>query len=258
MLNKKLTTVFFLLTILLCSFASPQKLNLNIVYIGDSITHGARLRDYTIEAPPVFTTGYLQKQPGFGNIQFSNQGVSGYTTVDFLPATNKAYPKVIAVANNFYNDKDATLLFSIMLGTNDSAISGPNGAPVSPENYKANLKTIADSLLARYPACKIIINHPIWYSTNTANGHSTYLQEGLNRLQKYFPQIDALVRYYKISNPNHVFLGDKKGFKYFRKNYLTDLGDEKGPHGTFYLHPNEKGAIALGSIWGKAIAKALN
>ncbi|EHQ24536.1 GDSL-type esterase/lipase family protein [Mucilaginibacter paludis] len=258
MLNKKSITALLLLTIALCSFVVPQKQNLNIVFIGDSITHGARLKDFTIQAPPVFATGYLQKQPGFGNIQFSNQGVSGYTTVDFLPATHKAYAKVIAAANAFYNDKEATLVFSIMLGTNDSAISGPNGAPVSPQNYKANLKTIADSLLARYPECKIIINRPIWYSTNTANGHSTYMQEGLARLQSYFAEIDALIREYKSTHPKHVLRGDKAGFKYFEKNYLTDLGDEKGPHGTFYLHPNPKGAIALGNMWGKAIARALN
>lgn len=144
-----------------------------------------------------------------------------------------------------------------MLGTNDSAISGPNGAPVSPDEYRANLKTIADSLFARYPDCRIVINHPIWYSENTANGHSTYMHEGLTRLQSYFDEIDVLIKNYKSSRPNHVFLGDTKAFKYFEKHYQTDLCEETGPHGKFYLHPNEKGAVELGNYWGKAIAKAL-
>lgn len=256
MINKRLASAALLLTLIFCSFVLPGKRNLNIVFIGDSITHGARLKDFTTQAPPVFATAYLQQQKQFDNVQFSNQGVSGHTTVDFLPATNKAYPKVIAAANTFYSDKNATLVFSVMLGTNDSAISGPNGAPVSPENYGANLKTIADSLLARYPECKIIINHPVWYSPNT-NNHSVYLQEGLTRLQTYFAEIQALVKEYRSTNPDHVFMGDKNGFDYFRKNYLTDLGAEAGGHGTFYLHPNEKGAVALGNLWGKAIAKAL-
>jgi lysophospholipase L1-like esterase len=256
MINK-ITSIGLLLAILLCAFTVDDKKNYNIVFIGDSITHGARLKDFTTQAPPVFATGYLLKTPGFGGVQFSNQGVSGFTTVDFLPATQKAWPKVIAAANTFYNDKSATLVFSIMLGTNDSAISGPNGAPVSPAQYHANLKTIADSLFARYPECKLIINHPIWYSLNTANGHSTYMEEGLNRLQTYFTQIDELVSEYKHTRQGHVFIGDKKAFNYFKNNYLTDLDNEKGPNGTFYLHPNAKGAIALGQLWGKAIAKAL-
>ncbi|RKR84311.1 lysophospholipase L1-like esterase [Mucilaginibacter gracilis] len=256
MTNKKFSSLFLILLIVCCSFSIQSKKNLNLVFIGDSITHGSRLKDFTTQAPPVFATGYIQKKAGFGNIQFSNQGVSGYTTVDFLPATKKAWPKVIAAANNLYNDKSATLVFSIMLGTNDSAISGPNGAPVSAQNYRANLKTIADSLFNRYPDCKIIVNHPIWYSPNT-NNRSVYLQEGLTRLQSYFDEIDALVKEYKTLHPKQLFLGDTKAFRYFKKRYQTDLGSEQGGHGTFYLHPNEKGAVALGNYWGKAIAKVL-
>jgi lysophospholipase L1-like esterase len=253
---KKLILSGLLVTTALCSFESLQKKNVDIVFIGDSITHGAKLKDYTTQAPPVFATAYLQQAFGFGNIQFSNQGVSGYTTVDFLPS-NKTYKKVIAAADMMYNDKSATLVFCIMLGTNDSAISGPNGAPVAANQYRGNLKTISDSLLGRYPDCKIIINHPIWYSPNCANGHSTYLQEGLTRLQTYFAEIQTLVKDYKSSHPKHVFLGDEKAFSYFKKNFMTDLTEEKGPNGTFYLHPNEKGAKALGQLWGKAIEKNL-
>ena len=256
MYKRKLVLASLLLTATLCSFKLLQKKNIDIVFIGDSITHGAKLKDYTTQAPPVFATAYLQNAFGFGNIQFSNQGVSGYTTIDFLPS-NKTYKKVIAAADMMYDDKSAILVFSIMLGTNDSAISGPNGAPVSPAEYHTNLKAISDSLLKRYPDCKIIINHPIWYSTNCANGHSTYMQEGLTRLQTYFAEIESLVKDYKSSHPKHVFLGDKKGFAYFEKNHMTDLTDEKGPNGTFYLHPNEKGAKALGELWGKAIEKNL-
>ncbi len=48
-------------------------------------------------------------------------------------------------------------------------------------------------------------------------------------------------------------MGDLKGFNYFRKNYLTDLVAEKGQQGTFYLHPNKKGAAQLGKYWAEAI-----
>ena len=130
----------------ICVSAQSTKQNLNIVFIGNSITYGAGLADPATEAPPVIACNYLRVQPGIGKVAFANCGYSGFTTVDFLPSTAGAFVKVEAAAHAF-KDKKALLLFSIKLGTNDSAIEGPNGSPVSPEAYKQNLKTIADSLL---------------------------------------------------------------------------------------------------------------
>ncbi len=249
--NLTLSGIFVLA---LCSFALREKPSINVVFIGDSITHGTTQKS---ETPPNYTDSALEQSNRFKKVQVSNQGVSGFTTVDFLPATHKAYPKVRAAADIFYVDKQALLVFSIMLGTNDSAIKGPTGSPISPENYHQNLKTIADSLLAAYPNCKIVINYPTWYSNNTHNRGAAYMQEGFDRLNSYFPQIDALVKEYKKSNPHHVFVGDKDAFKYFETNYLTDLKAENGLDGVFYLHPNKKGDIALGKFWCDAIIKAL-
>lgn len=92
----------------------------------------------------------------------------------------------------FKTDKEATLVFSLMLGTNDSAIKGPNGSPVQPAQYKTNVKVIADELLALYPDSRIVLHRPIWYSPNTYNG-AMYLKEGLNRLERYFAEINQLV-----------------------------------------------------------------
>jgi lysophospholipase L1-like esterase len=254
--NRKILLPLLFSIVLFCSFLLSEKPNIDIVFIGDSITHGTGAKD---ESPPIFAQNYLQQLNKFGTIHISNQGVSGFTTVDFLPETNKAYQKVKNAATQFYEDKQATLIFSIMLGTNDSAIKGPNGSPVSPVAYHQNLKTITDSLLAAFPECKIVYNYPIWYSTNTHNRGATYLQEGLSRLQSYYPEINSLVKEYKKSKPNQVFTGDKKGLKFFQKNYLKNFKPEKGPDGTFYLHPNRDGDIALGNFWGKAISHlALN
>jgi hypothetical protein len=52
-------------------------------------------------------------------------------------------------------------------------------------------------------------------------------------------------------------MGDTEAFDYFKANYLTDLIPEEGNAGTFYLHPNEKGAAVLGEYWGKAIMKVV-
>lgn len=251
-----------LLFLALCFFYHPflyaqhqAKTNLNIVFIGNSITHGAGLPDFKTMAPPVFAQKYLTGQPQIGKVNFSNQGVSGFTTVDFLPSTGTIFNKVGQAARAFNYD-NALLVFSIILGTNDSAMEGPNGAPVSAENYRNNLKAIADQLLKDFPKCKIIFHHPLWYSPNTYN-RSKYLAEGLSRLKSYLPQIDALVKSYAQSFPGQVFLGDKKGFRYFKKHHEKLMQHEKGQQGVFYLHPNPRGAQKLGVLWGKAIAKAV-
>lgn len=229
-----------------------KKIDLDIVYIGDSITEGSKPE----EAPPATSSEYLLRQSGIGSVEFRNQGRSGFTTVDFLPSDSGAFSEVIAATRLLHKDSHRILVFSVSLGTNDSAEKGPNGSPVNPETYQKNLESIADKLLAYFPDCKIFLQQPIWYSPNTYNS-SKYMAEGLARLQSYFPGLQSLVKKYSQSGPGHVFIGDIKGFAYFRDNYLTDLFPEKGQAGTFYLHPNKKGAVVLGNLWGEAIYKGL-
>jgi lysophospholipase L1-like esterase len=233
-----------------------KKLDLDIVYIGNSITQGVQLNNPGTEAPPATSSKYLGLQKGIGNVGFINQGRSGFTTVDFLPDQGETLKKVIDATNQFHKASQRLLIFSISLGTNDSAEKGPKGAPLNPVAYQQNLKSIADRLLSEFPGCKIFFQQPIWYSPNTYNG-SKYMAEGLARLQSYFPELHSLVGKYSKTNPGQVFLGDQKGFNYFSKNHLTDLIPESGNAGTFYLHPNKKGADVLGKLWGEAIYQQL-
>jgi lysophospholipase L1-like esterase len=143
-----------------------------------------------------------------------------------------------------------------MLGTNDSAIEGPTGSPVSPENYRRNLRAIIDRLLTDFPDCRIVIHRPTWYSPNTHNG-STYMAAGLERLQAYFPQIDALVSQYRATRPGHVFAGDREAFDFFKANAHKYLNPEAGQDGVFYLHPNDAGAPLLATFWAIGIKNAL-
>lgn len=248
--------ILFGLSLLLFSvsllFAQQKKRDLNIVFIGNSITQGVQLAN-AVEAPPANAVAYLLKQKGIGAVNFSNQGHSGYTTLDFLPSATRTFGKIEEAANAFSN-KEALLIFAIKLGTNDSAIQGPHGAPVAADRYIENVKTIVDKLLADFPKAIVVLQHPIWYSPNTYNG-SKYLQEGLSRLESYVPKIDSLVVSYESTHPSHVFVGDKKAFNYFKKHHLTELIPEKGQAGTFYLHPNKLGAVSLGEFWGKAIER---
>lgn len=252
---KRLLLSLLLLVCTCFSFSKDKSRQLDIVFIGDSITYGAGLPAREESAPPAVAARYLQKIHAAG-VAFSNQGRSGFTTVDYLPATKKAFSPVVEATIALHKNPASTLLFSIMLGTNDSAEEGPNGSPVSPEAYQANLQTITDSLLARFPDSKIVFQCPIWYSTNTYN-RSRYLAAGLQRLQQYFPHIKALVKQYASTHPKHVFLGDTKAFGYFEKHAAKLFQAEKGQMGTFYLHPNQKGAAVLGEYWANAIRKLL-
>jgi lysophospholipase L1-like esterase len=228
--------------------------NLNVVFIGNSITYGAQLKDPSVEAPPVQACAYMQQHCS-GKVEFCNCGVSGLTTLDFLPITETQFPKVEKAANELSKNK-GTLLFSIALGTNDSAVQGPLGSPVLPIEYYVNMKSIIDELLSSYPKCKVILQHPIWYSPNTYNG-CIYLVEGQKRLESYFPMLDKLVLHYSKAFPNRVFLGDIEAYNFFKNNYLTHLTPENGNAGIFYLHPNKDGAKILGEYWGKSILKVI-
>jgi len=231
--------------------AQTAQRNFNLVFIGNSITHGSGLPDPLTQAPPVIAGQRLREMKGVGTIQISNIGKSGSTTVDWLPANQKLFLNAELAAAQFAADTTAQLIFSIVLGTNDSAIKGPHGAPVSPENYHVNLVAITDRLLTEFPKCKVIFQYPTWYSENTYNS-SMYLKEGLERLQLYFPEIDDVVKGYAASYPDRVFSGNKKVFDYFKKHPAL-FQNEQGQQGIFNLHPNVAGAAELGGFWAAAI-----
>ncbi|NIG56828.1 GDSL-type esterase/lipase family protein [Chitinophaga sp. Cy-1792] len=221
----------------------------NIVFVGNSITYGATLPFPATQCPPFHVIETLRAR-GY-TLRYANCGHSGSTTVDFLPASRNLFPKVVAAADSLYNDS-TPLIFSVTLGTNDSAIEGPTGAPVSPEDYQKNLKTIIDSLHSRYPRSIFVLQRPIWYSTNTYNG-SKYLAEGLARLQTYTPELDRLAK----ENPAYILQGDRKAFDYFKKNADQYFTRENGKAGVFLLHPNVAGAEKLATFWAKNLQQVI-
>ncbi|ATP56337.1 lipolytic protein G-D-S-L family [Pedobacter ginsengisoli] len=253
-LSPKLLLLVFAL--ILTSFSSGKRTKLNIVFIGDSITEGGALKQPALEATPLIVQQILSSNGQFTSVDVANRGFSGHTSLDFLPTTNTDFPKVIEAANNFNKDTSSILLFSIMLGTNDSAIFGPNGSPISADQYDQNMSKLIDALSNQYPKAKFVLQYPLWYSTNTQN-NAAYLEEGLNRLESYFPKIDNLVKKYKKIAPGRIFAGDKSGFNFFRKNHTTLFKPEQGKKGTFYLHPNAEGSKELARIWSKGILKAI-
>jgi lysophospholipase L1-like esterase len=257
MINLRLLYLVFLFGLLIVPLSAQSvNGNLDIVYIGNSITQGVQLAVPAEEAPPAYATKYISTLKGVESANFINRGRSGFTTVNFLPTTDGELSKIIAAVKSFHTNNARLLVFSISLGTNDSAEEGPKGSPLWPEEYHTNIKAITDKLMAEFPGCRVVYQQPIWYSTNTYN-RSRYLKAGLDRLQSYFPELKSLVMEYSQTNPGKVYMGDTKAFDYFRDNYLTDLIPESGNAGTFYLHPNKKGAESLGKFWGDGIYQAL-
>jgi hypothetical protein len=229
----------------------------NLVFIGDSITAGAGLRDAATQAPPVIAARDLQQIVGArGTVYFSNQGHSGYTTVNFLPG-GAALAQVEAAARKLQADHPGQLVVSLMLGTNDSANSGPAGAPVSAEAYARNLHAICFQLLADFSDAKIVLHHPIWYSPNTHNRADYLGSSASDRLKSYSGAIDTVIADCESSHTNHVFLGDTAAFDYFSIHFQAEMRGENGTLGVFWLHPAPLGAESLGRFWAAAIARAI-
>lgn len=224
------------------------KENINLVFIGNSITYGATLSSPSTQAPPIICRQLIQKATGV-KTHVHNGGHSGITTLGFLPGRTD-FTQCATAANSFVKGNGGLLYFSIMLGTNDSAISGTEGAPVSTDTYRENMKQIIEELLKRFPTCKILVNYPIWYSPNTHNG-ARYLEEGMNRLHSYYPIIDELAASY-----DRVFAGNREVWDFFEDNKALFTA-ESGNSGTFFLHPNVNGAKRLAEIWARSLAELI-
>ena len=246
-----------LLVLMLLALASngveakkPQSDTYNVVFIGNSITYGALHKEREKTAPPVFAAQRLEKKLNV-DVEMHNCGRSGATTVDFLPERNRDFKRVESAVEKCKASNNAPFVFSIMLGTNDSASVGPTGSPVSNADYKKNLLVMINRLREMCPDAIFVLQRPVWYSPNTYNG-ARYLVAGLNRMTDY---ITVLV---ELANENtDIYLGDCESYDLFKHEYKKLMFAEDGNAGTFYLHPNVEGAEELADNWAKAIMSAI-
>ena len=185
------------------------------------------------------------------DVHFRNCGRSGATTVDFLPATERDFVRVERAIKEIQQVSYAPIVFSIMLGTNDSANFGPNGSPVSNEDYKKNLMTMIGRLRELCPEAVFVLQRPIWYSPNTHNG-AQYLVAGQKRMVDYTNILIEIA----LENDD-VYMGDSDAFDYFQQKHRKYMFAEDGKAGIFYLHPNEAGARKLARFWARGIVNAL-
>ena len=224
------------------------KANINLLFIGNSITAGATLSSASSQAPPIVCRSLVEEATGVTTNVY-NGGHSGITTFGYLPGRDD-FTRIISNAKALKKANGGLVYISIMLGTNDSACSGTEGAPVAPDTYAANIRTIVGKLISEVPDCKIILNYPIWYSPSTYNG-AKYLQEGLDRLHSYYPVLDAIAEEYE-----QVYAGSKGVWEYFENNFAL-FTRESGNAGYFYLHPNVNGAKRLAEIWARSLLQLI-
>ncbi|MBQ7786717.1 MAG: SGNH/GDSL hydrolase family protein [Alistipes sp.] len=248
---KKLLSVLAMVCLVLGASAQPRKARTcNLIFIGNSITEGALHANKKKTAPPVVAANLVGNMLSM-DVHYRNCGRSGATTVDFLPEQKRDFVRVEKAIEEIKALSYAPILFSIMLGTNDSANFGPNGSPVSNEDYKKNLMTMIGRIRELCPNAIFILQRPIWYSPNTHNA-SQYLVAGQKRMVAY---TDVLI---EIANENDdVYLGDRDAFDYFGAKHRKYMFAEDGKAGTFYLHPNEAGARKLARYWAQAIVKVV-
>lgn len=227
---------------------APAPKSLNIVFVGDSITSGYLMKTPVRDAPPVYAAAWLKGRPGITNVLFRNCGKPGYRTDQFLPdRLNSEWGEVKQAGESFRN-VPGKLVFSIMLGTNDSA--GHNDTGIHPpERFKSDMKILVEALCASFPESVVVIHHPTGYT----KAPGTYPEN----LALYKPIIDSLVEKAAGTHPGRVFLGDVKAWSFFDRHRETHWFCEARGSVPYYVHPNERGAAAIGQLWGEAIARAV-
>ena len=247
-----------LLTILLIAFvalsyqtqAANKIKTCNVIYIGNSITAGAGHKESLKSAPPVISAQILKKKLG-KDVNFRNCGRSGATTLDFVLSHNRDFKRVEKAVKEIQDISQEPIIFSIMLGTNDSASTACYGAPASNAQYKKNLMELISRLRKMAPGAIFVLQRPIWYSPNTYNG-AMYLTAGLKRVTNYANVLLELAQ-----QEDDVFVGDYEAFDFFKQHYRKYMFAENGNAGVFFLHPNEDGAKELAKFWSKGIVNAL-
>lgn len=244
--------------------ASFAQRSANIVFIGNSITYGALHEQRELTAPPAQCARWLSQREGIDTIYFRNCGRSGRTSYHFLPNPKDVIP---AGDKTYFGDVVAKtrelvkahaglpLIFSIMLGTNDT-VERTKNKHTEPDDYIRNLTTIIDSLLTLWPDAHVVLNKPIWYYPDYyTKGGSIATKESLKLIGTYYKCFPTIVANCK---PKHVHIGDAKAYSYFKKHYKTNVFVEKDVRGqSYWLHPNELGARKLAEYWGKAILPVL-
>ena len=240
-----------LITALLVSICAWSQQEYNIVFIGNSITYGATHQTPQKTNPVISCAKYLKGQ-GLA-VHTKNMGKSGKTSHDFLPGRKGYWPatkKAAAELAEAY--PNGQMVFSIMLGTNDAAIR-PKKSCWNSDVFRNSMTTIIDSLQMLYPQAVFVLHQDPYFSPNVEKESGTKMDETcLKQLRDYWTVDQQLAK-----ERQNVFTGSDEIYAFFEQNHQEMMTPEEGLKGTFYLHPNAKGASELGKLWGKALFEIL-
>lgn len=241
-----------------------QERSYNMVFIGNSITYGALHKQREATAPPVQCGRWLSAQKGVDTVYVANCGRSGRTSYHFLPNKNDVVPKgdatyfgaVVSSTQKLVGEHPGLpLVFSIMLGTNDSA-ERPHNHRTSPRQYVKNMTAIIDSLLKLWPEAHVVLHRVIYYTPGYVTKMGSVMNdESLHYTKLYYDCYKDIIAHCK---KGQVHIGDTLAYNYFREHYKTAHFQQTGNGGVkYWLHPNEQGAKVLGQYWGQAILPVL-
>lgn len=256
-----LSVLFFILSLTHCG----AQRSANVVFIGNSITYGALHSERELTSPPKQCARWLSGQEGIDTIYFSNCGKNGRTTYHFLPREEDVIPagdktqfaEVVGNTRRLVDEHPGLpLLFSIMLGTNDS-VERKNNRHTSPTDYANNLCAIIDTLLRLWPDAHVVLHKPIWYTPDYVTKSGSVASKKSLRLigdyEKTFPEVVSRCK------KGQVHIGDSEAYRHFEQHWQTDINEEKDARGhSYWLHPNEQGAAKLAELWGEAILKVMD
>ena len=195
--------------------------------IGDSITAGVGTSGGANTVPSQCATklNALTLLP----VTVNNQGISSKTSADWLPAGTILGPALSSFVSGGVN------IVSIMLGTNDAKESVKT--PLN--TYLANMSAIANACLAN-PGVTTVFIHSIPY--HGVNG-TDFNGSSLARVVAYNDNLPS------ICNGTNIIFGDAGAYGYFAQ-VPSNLADG--------IHPNDTGALVLGSYHARAIKRGLN
>lgn len=258
-----LSSLFLVITLVLsAALKAENHRDYNIVFIGNSITYGANhpYMQRVQTCPPAQAVKWLSAQKGIGELHYSNQGYSGRTSYDFLPSKPASlFNAVMQAADSLTSNwPESTLIFSFMLGTNDTA-ERPTGGPSTPEQFKSNMLEIIEAIIAEYPDAHIVLNKIIPYSPGAHTIRDSRMH--IDLLPDLNKELRNIVKQYKDSGKAKIYIGDTKAASYFskEKNYTKEMYREEGFGGSsYYLHPTPEGSAHLGVFWAKSLYKIFN
>jgi lysophospholipase L1-like esterase len=199
------------------AMAAPAKLELRVVFMGDSITDAWVSPEYG---------GFFPGKP------YIDRGISGQTTpqmlIRFRPDVIALQPKVVV----------------ILAGTND--IAGNTG-PMTLDQIEGNLASMAE--LAKANKIRVVLASVLPVSNYGHDGQGNPLDTRVNRPPEKILELNAWIKKYAVEN-GHTYLDYFSAMVDPQGMLQKDLSEDG-------LHPNAKGYALMSPLAEQAIRTAL-